>query len=283
MDLIDLHAHTTASDGSLTPSELVDRAKAIGLKALAITDHDTLAGLPEALSRAREIGLEVVSGVEISAEFKPGTMHVLGYDFDYLHPELTAGLKTLQESRRTRNPNIAAKLAALNKPVTMAEVEAQAGGGQVGRPHFAKVMVAKGYVSGIDEAFNKFLAKDGPAYVDKFRFTPSQAVALIREAGGAPVLAHPFTLNLADGQLAELLDELMAAGLVGLEAYYSKHTAELTRAYVALAGKMGLALTGGSDFHGDGLAGIDLGRGAGNLNLPYSLLVELRRKHKGGI
>ncbi|MBF0530108.1 MAG: PHP domain-containing protein, partial [Deltaproteobacteria bacterium] len=272
MDLIDLHAHTTASDGSLTPTALVDLAKSIGLKALAITDHDTLAGLEPALARGREIGLEVVPGVEISAEFKPGAMHILGYDLDFQNIELISKLQQLQESRRTRNPKIVAKLNDLGIPITLEEVLAVTGGGQIGRPHFAKVLAGKGYVTTVQEAFDRYLKKGASAYVDKFRFTPAEAVDLIRSAGGLPVLAHPLSLNLSPEALENLLIDLVKAGMVGLETYYSEHSPEVTRDYIALADRIGLAVTGGSDFHGANKDGIVLGRGLNNLAIPYKVL-----------
>lgn len=279
MDLIDLHAHTTASDGSLTPTELTDLAQEIGLKAVAVTDHDTLDGLPEALARGSEIGLEVVPGVEISAEFHPGTMHILGYDLDHTRPELAGRLAELQEARRTRNPKIVDKLTSLGLEITMEEVEAAAGGGQIGRPHFARVMIDRGYVASTQEAFDRYLTKGGPAYVDKFRLAPTEAVAVIRKAGGLPVLGHPHSLRL-DGlsALEGLAAELKEAGLVGLEVYYPEHSPRMTRDFLALAQKLDLAPTGGSDFHGAGKTGVELGRGAGDLSVPYDLLAGLRKK-----
>ena len=282
-DLIDLHTHTTASDGSLTPAELVDLARREGLKALAVTDHDTVEGLDEALARGEEIGLEVVPGLEISADFKPGTMHILGYDLNHKAPGLVEKLTLVQEARRTRNPRIAARLEKLGLPVTMAEVEAAADGGQIGRPHFAKVMRDKGLVSSINEAFDRFLAQGRPAYVDKFRLSPGQALAMILEAGGQPVLAHPFSLGLkGPSALAGLLAELKEAGLVGLEVYYPEHKPDMTRDYLALAERFDLAPTGGSDYHGANKNGVRVGRGFGNLAVPYDLLVGLRRRRKAG-
>lgn len=281
MDLIDLHTHTTASDGSLTPPELVDLAHEIGLKAMAVTDHDTLAGLDQALKRARDLGFELVPGVEISADFKPGSMHILGYLIDHKSPNLASRLATLQEARLTRNPKIAARLGKLGLGVSMAEVEAVAGGGQVGRPHFAKVMLDKGYVSSFEEAFDRFLAKGAPAYVDKFRLSPAKALALIREAGGLPVLAHPYTLKLdKPADLEDLLADLKRSGLAGLETYYSEHTPQMTKDYLALAQKFDLQPTGGSDFHGANKTHIKLGRGRGGLAVPYDLLIGLRQRKK---
>jgi hypothetical protein len=280
--MIDLHAHTTASDGSLSPGELVQMAKDIDLGAVAVTDHDTLDGLPEAVEYGKTLGIEVVQGVEISAEFSPGTMHILGYDFDANHEVLSGKLQALQEARRTRNPQIISKLNALGMDITMEEVTAAAGGGQVGRPHFAKVLLEKSYIGSTKEAFQKYLAKGGPAYVDKFRFYPEEALKVILEAGGLPVLAHPFSLKFAgESELENLVVELVEFGLVGLEVYYSEHTSAMSESYLRLAKKYGLAPTGGSDFHGVTKPAIKLGTGMGNLAVPYSLLSGLRSKRKG--
>ena len=282
MDIIDLHAHTTASDGSLHPGELVQLAKDIGLLALAVTDHDTLEGVPEALEYGKALGLEVVQGVEISAEFKPGTMHVLGYDIDVQNHVIDGKLKALQEGRRTRNPKIISKLREMDIDITMDEVTEVAGGGQIGRPHFAQVLLRKGYVESVQEAFDLYLAKGGPAYLDKFRFFPREAIEVILEAGGLPVLAHPFSLKLDHTtELESLIAELVEYGLVGLEVYYSKHTPEMTDYYLGLAERFGLAPTGGSDFHGISKSEIQLGKGLGNLAVPYRLLTGLRNARKG--
>ncbi len=279
MELIDLHAHTTASDGSLSPTELVNLAHQIALKAIAITDHDTVAGVHEALARGRELGLEVVPGIEISAEFKHGTMHMLGYFIDPDHPNLVAKLTKLQEARRNRNPKIVAKLNELGIDITMEEIVAVSGGEQIGRPHFAKVMLDKGYVSTFNEAFDRYLAKGAPAYMDKFRFTPNEAMAMIHESGGLPVLAHPFTLRLnTPDALEALIADLVKNGLDGLEVYYSEHTPEMSKTYLALAEKYNLCPTGGSDFHGQNKSHIELGRGMGDLAVPYAWLSSLRSR-----
>jgi len=279
LELIDLHVHSTASDGSLTPTELVDLALQIGLKAVGITDHDTVGGLQEAISRGKELDFEVVPGIEISADFKPGTMHMLGYFIDSCHPALLAKLTKLQEARRNRNPKIVAKLNDLGFDISMEEIEAVAGGDQIGRPHFAKVMLDKGYVTKFHEAFDLYLAKGAPAYVDKFRFSPVEAMEAIYEAGGLPVLAHPFTLGLDKPEVLEaLISDLVKKGLAGLEVYYSEHTPEMSQAFLALVEKYNLCPTGGSDFHGLNKTQIELGRGMGDLAVPYAWLSSLRER-----
>lgn len=276
--LIDLHAHTTSSDGSLSPAELVDLAHQTGLAAVAVTDHDNIDGLASAVARGREIGLEVVAGVEISAEFSPGSMHMLGYFVEPDKGELGPRLKRLQEARANRNPRIAEKLTQLGYPLTMAEVEAVAGSKQVGRPNFAQVMVEKGYVKNTQEAFDRFLAKGGAAYEDKFRFSPAESIAMIGSAGGLAVLAHPFSLKLDEPALAELIASLAAMGLSGVEAFYPEHDEDQTRLYQRLARAHGLAVTGGSDFHGASKPDIQLGRGRGSLRVGLAALEELKKR-----
>ena len=197
MDRIDLHTHSNCSDGSLSPRELVQLAKKRDLRAIALTDHDTVAGVAEAVAAGKELGVEVVPGVEISAQYPPGTMHILGYCFTPSQPEFLKALKKLQEVRAARNPKIIERLQALGLEITTDEV-LNLSSGQVGRPHIAKALVNRGYVSSIDEAFSRYLQKGAVAYVEKFRFSPREAIALIRGAGGLAVLAHPFTLGITE-------------------------------------------------------------------------------------
>lgn len=277
--MIDLHTHTTASDGSYSPSEVVETAIKIGLEAVAVTDHDTIEGLPEALKIGEKHGFEVVPGVEISAEFKPGTMHILGYLVDYKDPEFLGKMNVLQEARRQRNPKIIKKLNELGIPITMEQVEKEAGGGQVGRPHFASVMVANGWVDNHNQAFNQFLAKGAPAYEGKYRMDPHDAIQMILQAGGVPVLAHPFSLNMeSEDQLADLLKDLTEAGLAGLEVYYPEHTREMSESYLRLVRTLGLCPTGGTDFHGASKPQIKLGKGFGNLAVEYGILEGLKQR-----
>lgn len=279
MKRIDLHTHTTASDGTFSPAELVRLAQRLGLAAVAVTDHDTANGLDEALEAGRALGIEVVPGIEISAEFQPGTMHMLGYFIQPDRPDFAEKLRVLQEARRDRNPIIAAKLNALGLKITMDEVRAAAGSEQVGRPNFARVLLDKGYVSSLGEAFDRYLTKGGPAYVDKFRLSPAESVELIHQGRGLAVLAHPFTLDLGGQALDTLVADLAASGLDGLEAYYPEHDSDQTRACLELAARHGLAVTGGSDFHGDNKPEVALGSGfQENLAVPAELLEALRRR-----
>jgi hypothetical protein len=265
MDLIDLHTHSTASDGSFHPSELVEYAAKKGAAAIALTDHDTIDGLAEALLAASQRGLELVPGLEISADQPGGTMHILGYFVDPDDPVLQQELRRLQEARRERNPKIIAKLQQLGIPITYDQVRALAEG-QVGRPHIAQALLRIGAVTTLDEAFKKFLTKGAPAYVEKFRYPPEKAIDLIIRAGGVPVLAHPFTLkSTSPDELRRIVSTLKDQGLAGLECLYPEHSAEQTRRYSVMAKELGLAVTGGTDFHGKNKEGVDLLTGYGAL------------------
>jgi predicted metal-dependent phosphoesterase TrpH len=276
MEIIDLHVHTTASDGSLTPREVVRRAKALGLKAIAVTDHDTVAGVEEALEEGILCGLEVIPGIEISVDVTKGTCHLLGYFIDYKDEDLLKRLLFIQRAREERNLKMLQKLKALGIDLTLEEVKAQAKDGQICRPHFALAMIKKGYVSSVDEAFERFLKKGGPAYVEKFRLSPEEAIRMILQSKGIPVLAHPFTLELEKEEFETFLKELKQHGLKGIEAYYPDHTLEQTEFYERLGKKYGLLITGGTDFHGPPREEIELGKGRGNLSIPYELLLKLK-------
>ena len=275
--LIDLHVHSAASDGSYAPAEVVRLAKEGGLSAFALTDHDTVEGLPEAVAAGAKLGVEVIPGVEVRARFPGGTMHILGLAIDYTNGHLDERLAVLQRARTERNPQIVAKLNALGIPITMARVEAISGGGQVGRPHIARALLEAGYVDDLQEAFDKYLGWHRPAYVSKFRFPQEEAIAMIRDVQGVPVLAHPFTLGLGSAlALRKLLVELKKAGLAGLEVFYSDHTPEQEALYLKLARELGLLVTGGSDYHGANKPEIALGRMPCQAKLTYELLTALK-------
>lgn len=277
MSFVDLHVHSTASDGSLTPRQVVQQARTLGLQAIALTDHDTVAGLEEALQAGAELGVEVIPGIEISARHDPGSMHILGYFIDQQNSRLQEQLAVLQQARAARNPAIIAKLQDLGLWLTMAEVEAVAGGGQVGRPHIAQVLVRKGYARDFQDAFDRFIGNHGPAYVSKFRFPPAEAIALIREAGGLAALAHPFTLEYrSPSHLKDLLSKLRAWGLAAVEVLYPEHNPEQEALYQNLARELGLLITGGSDFHGHIKPDIRLGEIAPGRHLPYTLVEQLK-------
>lgn len=258
---VDLHAHSTASDGSLAPALIVQLAHERGLSALALTDHDTVAGVAEAAEEARRLGIDFLPGIEISAEYPhPGTMHLLGYGVDSESPALRDLTKTLLEGRDNRNPKIIAKLNELGVHISMDEVEAQSGGNVIGRPHIAAILLRKGYVNSIKQAFDKYLAPGGLAYFDKERLSPKRALEMIRESGGVPVLAHPVQLRTENGaQLERVVKDLMDLGLQGMEVIHSDHDAKLIARFTAMADCFGLLKTGGSDFHGTNKKDIDLG------------------------
>ena len=278
MKYIDLHTHTTASDGTFSPARVVDMAREAGLAAVAITDHDTTEGLPEALERGRGIGMEVVAGIEISARYSPGSMHLLGYDMDHEDSVFAEKVRMLQESRENRNPRIAENLQNLGFSVTMEEVEKVAGSGLVGRPHFARLMVNKGFVRNLNEAFDLYLAKGKPAYAEKVRMEPFDALKMITEAGGVPILAHPFSLELDEDGLSSLVADMKDAGLAGIEVYYPEHTPKMTDQYLKLAEGLDLTVTGGTDFHGANKKEISLGTGRGDLKVSYEVLDLLRKR-----
>jgi len=244
---VDLHLHTTASDGTLTPPEMVRRAAQRGLKYIAVTDHDSVDGIPEALAAAAAFpGLTCIPGIEISTEVETGEAHVLGYFVDYRDAGLNRRMHRIQESRERRAERMVAKLNDLGLTLDITRVRELAGNGSVGRPHVAAAMLEKGYIRKFAEAFDKYIGRDGPAYVPRDKITPLEAVEVILNARGLPVLAHPFTV----GAVAPMVAELAAGGLAGLEVYYAEHSPEQVGEYNALAAEHNLIATGGTDFHG---------------------------------
>ncbi len=278
-EFCDLHTHTIASDGSDTPTELIKKAKEVGLKAVAITDHDTLDGLKEGYEASKKYEVELVPGVELSLLAPRGNMHLLGYYIDQNSKELNDVLKSVQDARAKRNPKIVEKLNRLGLKITMEELEEMAQGGQIGRPHIARMMVEKGYVKSVSEAFDKYLKKDGPAYAPKSILKPKEAIEAIHAARGVAVLAHPISLdpnplNLLD----EFVSEWVGYGLDGIECYYSEHTPDFTEYCISLCKRFGLIITGGSDYHGKAKPHIMLGKGKGNLQIPYSLVDGIKER-----
>lgn len=274
-----MHTHTTSSDGSATPEELIELASAKRARAVAITDHDTVAAIGEARAAAARFGIEFVAGIEISAEYSPGTMHILGYCIDEESMGLAEKLNELKKARETRNPQIASRLRSLGFDINYDEVVQVAGNEVVGRPHFARVMVEKGYVASIQEAFDRFLKKDAAAYVEKARLSPADSIALIHKAGGLAVLAHPYQLKLSSyEQVDGLVRELADSGLDGIEAIYSRHSVIERVSYARIATHHGLLVTGGSDFHGTYKPDISLITGLGDLEVPYELLEALKAR-----
>ncbi len=275
--MIDLHVHTTMSDGTLSPVEAVRYAREKGLKAIAITDHDTITGIGPAQNEGATNGLEVIAGVEISADWATGIMHILGYFVRPDDPALLARLEWLSNGRRERIPRILEKLCVLGVHVTAQEVDAESVGGVPGRPHVANILVRKGYVNTLQAAFDRYLRKGAPAYVVKTKLKPEQAIRAITEAGGLPVLAHPYSLREdGSGRLETTVKGLMKYGLRGIEAYYSKHTLAQTRAYLDIASRLGLAVTGGSDFHGANKPEVEMGLVPAVGRLGYEVVQNLK-------
>ena len=279
--MIDLHTHSNASDGSLTPTELIAHASNIGLEAIALTDHDTVDGISEALAAAKHALISFIAGIEISAQYSDnGTMHILGYCVERNDPDFIEALEFLKKSRKERNPKIIGLLNKAGVSITMEDVIAEAGDGQVGRPHFARAIIKKGFASSITEAFEKYIAKGAPCYVDKVRLSPRQSIEMIRNARGIPVLAHPKTLNIPEEEIDHLIKNLVADGLGGIECLYFSHTQEETARYQAHAKKYGLIITGGTDFHGKNKPKVRLGVGHGGMNIPNKIFDDLMREYE---
>ncbi|MGD2061466.1 MAG: PHP domain-containing protein [Acidimicrobiia bacterium] len=275
--IVDLHTHSTASDGSETPTRIVELAVEAGLGAVALTDHDTVEGIVEARSAANRAGIDLVPGVELSLHYDEGGMHLLVLWLEPGKGPLQSRLQHLREGRGVRNERIVELLNQAGMDLTIEEVLAEAGGGSVGRPHIAAVMMEKGYVPDIRTAFDLWLASGRPCYVGRERLEPGEAISLARESGAVPVLAHPHTLGITTAPaMAELLTGLRQAGLVGLEAHYSSYRRHERDGYADLARRFGLVPSGGSDFHGRYKPGLEIGSGYGDLVIDGSVLEQLR-------
>ncbi len=274
----DLHTHTIASDGSDSPTELVKKAAFSQLAAVAITDHDTVEGIPEALEASRNYPVEVVPGIELSVIAPKGNMHVLGYFIDIKSRDLLNVIEMVQNARAERNPKILKKLDELGLHISEAELEEMAQGGQIGRPHIARALVNHGYVKSVSDAFEKYLKKGAAAYVPKSILTPQRAFQAIHQARGVAVLAHPISLKCPSSELDDLVSRWIEQGLDGIECYYSEHSDEMTRLCLNLADKYDLVATGGSDYHGKAKPYIKLGVGKGNLCVPEKCVHALKNR-----
>ena len=263
---VDLHTHSTASDGTLSPADVVRLAADAGLSAFALTDHDTVAGVPEAAAAAAELGIDFLTGMEVTAAFpRPGTMHLLCYGFDPEHPSLVALVGRLAEARAERAERMVERLNHAGADVTLAEVLAEAGpGGNVGRPHVATVLIRRGYAQTTREAFDRFLGSRGVAWVDTAPLDAAGVIEHVNAAGGIVSLAHPRQLRRQDfSQLSALVAELAEQGLGGVETLHSTHDAETVRQFTRLADRHELVATGGSDYHGPHKPWIKLGLAGG--------------------
>ena len=283
MEQIDLHVHSNVSDGTSTPSELVAYAYKKKLSAFALTDHDTVDGIPEAIKatnslKTKDQYVEVIPGVEISAGYKGKDIHILGLLLDYTDETLTTTLHQLAKERSLRNEKMCKNLRDAGLALTMDEIKEGNEDAVITRAHFAKALLKKGYVSSIKEAFTKYLDSTSPYYVPRKFLSPKKAIDLIRQANGVPVLAHPLLYKLSNSELKTLLTELKEYGLEGIEAVYSCNMG-LDESYVrSLANEFGLVVTGGSDYHGSVKPDIDLGSGRGNLKIPAHLLEQLKER-----
>jgi predicted metal-dependent phosphoesterase TrpH len=271
--LIDLHTHTNESDGTCSPAQLVAEAAHAGVTTLGITDHDTFRGYDQATLPAAGAGLELVCGIELSTKLHGHSVHLLGYFFgEQGLTDFRTWILDLQAARRDRNIRLVARLRELGFDITLEEAEAR-GRGMTGRPHFAQIMMEKGYVNSYRQAFDEYLDEAAKGYVYRREPQFSEGVERIRKAGGIASLAHPVRVK---GDVPAMMRELCDAGMNAIEAYHSDHTARDTKLYLGLAREYGLLVTGGSDFHGAVKPGVTLGRGAGNLEIPPDLLEHLR-------
>ena len=276
MSRIDLHLHTTHSDGSLRPSDVLTLAKHANVSALAITDHDITTGIPEAMAAGEELGIDVIPGVEISSFDGKSELHILGYWVQWDEPVFNQRLARLRESRHRRNPLIMERLREAGLDVTYDEVRSLAGTESVGRPHIAQLLMQKKYVTSAKEAFDRYLAEGKPAYVARELPTPTEAISWIREAKGVAVLAHPTWVKESGEGLRTCVSALKEAGLGGVEVHYSTHTKSQTSQYLELARRLDLLVTGGSDFHGITKPDIEVGTGRGGLKVNPRLLLPLK-------
>ena len=275
MKTIDLHTHSTCSDGSLTPRELVRHAKKSGLSAVAISDHDSVSGIADALDEGKAIGIEVVPAIELSAQSETET-HILGYYIDPENKALNDAVEYAKQVRYEREVETCALLNSLGFDITMEEAEEEAKSGLLCRAHFAKIMVRKGYVSSVKEAFDKYLANGKGAYSARQAFTDTEAISLINGAGGLAFCAHLHLTRKSPDELEAFLKRLKNEGLSGIEGYYTDYTPEMEKTYRSLASSLGLMISGGTDFHGAFKPHISIGKGLGNLEIPYSVLENIK-------
>ena len=272
---IDLHTHSTCSDGTLTPEEVVNEAKNAGLTAIALTDHDTIDGLSEAIEAGKKYGIEVITGIEFSVSADT-EMHLLGLDFNLDCPEITGILDEMIIQREKRNVKVVKLLSDIGIDITLEDIARESTSKVTGRSQIAKAMLRKGYVSGIKEAFDKYLSFGRPAFVERSSLTPEDAIRIIKKSGGKSFLAHLNQTEKTDKELYDILSHLKNCGLDGIEGYYTEYTADMNIRYRKIAEDLGLMLSGGSDFHGANKDGYNIGTGKGNLRIPYELLIKIK-------
>lgn len=279
MDTIDLHTHSTFSDGTFTPLQLVKYAEEKGLKAFALTDHDTTEGVKEA--KSIETNVEVISGVEISTRYDKKEIHIVGLYVNENDADLNKQLKYYREKRVTRNFEILEKLNSLGVNITIDDVKESCTGDVISRAHIAKALVSKGFVGSYTEAFDRYLGDNKCAYVPRETINYEESMELITKAGGVPVLAHPLLYKMSDTNLENMMVKLRQKGLKAVEVYYSTHSNSDTQHIMAMANRVGLIYSGGSDFHGATKPKIDMGTGMGKLAVPYEILEKIRGERNG--
>ena len=279
MDTIDLHTHSTFSDGTFTPLQLVKYAEEKGLKAFALTDHDTTEGVKEA--KSIETNVEVISGVEISTRYDKKEIHIVGLYVNENDADLNKQLKYYREKRVTRNFEILEKLNSLGVNITIDDVKESCTGDVISRAHIAKALVSKGFVGSYTEAFDRYLGDNKCAYVPRETLNYEESMELITKAGGVPVLAHPLLYKMSDTNLENMMVKLRQKGLKAVEVYYSTHSNSDTQHIMAMANRVGLIYSGGSDFHGATKPKIDMGTGMGKLAVPYEILEKIRGERNG--
>lgn len=280
MNIVDLHVHSTKSDGSYTPAELVDYALEKGLTAFALTDHDTTEGIDEALKAAEGKPIEVIPGIEFSSEYEGKDIHIVGLYIDYKSDFFKRRLVNFVNGRIIRNKEMCRRLTEHGMPVTYEELTAEFPDSVITRAHYAKYLLNHGYTKSLKEAFDRYIGDNGPCFVPRKKITPMRAVEIILKAGGIPILAHPILYHLSDERLDKLTATLKDMGLIGIEAVYSTYSPGEERQIRSLAAKYDLCISGGSDFHGNAKPGLDLAVGYGKLFIPEEILTNLKRKHK---
>lgn len=273
---IDLHVHSTASDGSFTPAGLVAEAEKAGLAAIAITDHDSVGGIPEALKAGRSCGLEVVPGIELSAEYADTEIHVVGLYIDPETPGLLEQIRMFVDNRDNRNLKMIEKLREAGFSITAEAIYKRNPDSVIARPHIARYLAETGQVKDVKTVFDKYIGDGCPCFVDRFKITPMQAVELIHAAGGTAILAHPCLYKMDRRVLLEMVEKMLGSGLDGIEAVYSCNQGSDEKDYREIAARYGLLLSGGSDFHGASKPHIHLGTGRGNLRVPYEFLEKIK-------
>jgi hypothetical protein len=276
MDKADLHIHTNASDGTLSPEETVAMAARSSLRAIAITDHDTTDAIAAALAAGQRLGVEVIAGVEISAEYMGDEIHILGYFIDPAAKALENIMSWSVKQRNERNEKMVAALNIGGFDISLRELEEKFPGTVIARPHIARLLTEKGYVKSVKEAFDKYLGQGKSYYIPRSYIPAKDAIGAIISSGGVAVLAHPGIYGYSFSRLREIVGQLCTWGLSGIEAIYTEHSPEQCDMLISLAGDMSIAFTGGSDFHGGNKPDIHMGTGRGNLNIDYKIVENLR-------